>query len=228
MEPVADWESLRVEMVEGQESRKDRTGWEREDRTGRRTGKAENKQLEFMGMEAPTLEQLEEELKREQNKNNIKHLLRNTVFFLLVVAAAVILVAVLFLPPVQIEGTSMADTLQEGEIVMVRRGNGYGAGDIIAFHHNNDILVKRVIALSGDSVEIDGEGNVSVNGELWEEPYVREKALGNCDITFPCEVPEDEVFVLGDNRPVSVDSRDSGIGCVGQDMVIGKVVARIW
>lgn len=184
--------------------------------------------MEFMGTEAPTLEQLEEELKREQNKNSIKHLVRNTVFFLLVVAAAVILVAVLLLPVVRIDGTSMAKTLTDGELVMVKKGAGYEAGDVIAFHYNNDILVKRVIALSGDSVEIDREGNVFVNGERKEEPYVAEKALGNCDIAFPCQVPEGRIFVLGDNRPVSVDSRSSGIGCVKQDMVIGKVVIRLW
>lgn len=179
-------------------------------------------------MEAPTLEQLEEELKREQNKNSIKRLMRNTVFFLLVVAAAVILVAVLFLPTVRIDGTSMEETLAEGELIMVRKGAEYGPGDIVAFHYNNEILVKRVIALPGDSVEIDEEGNVFVNGELREEPYVAKKALGNCDIAFPCQVPEDGVFVLGDNRPVSVDSRNSRIGCVKQDMVIGKAVIRLW
>lgn len=184
--------------------------------------------MEFRGTEAPTLEQLEEELKREQNRDSIRHLLRNTVFFLLVVAAAVTLVAVLFLPAVRIDGTSMENTLKGGDLVLVRRGEDYKVGDIIAFRYDNEILVKRVIALPGDSVEIDGEGRVFVNGERREEPYVREKALGNCDIGFPCEVPKDSVFVLGDNRPVSTDSRNSDIGCVRRDRVIGRVVLRIW
>lgn len=179
-------------------------------------------------MEPPTLEQLEAELKREQNKNSIKHLIRNTVFFLLVAAAATILVAVLVLPTVQIDGTSMNATLREGELIMIRRSAEYGTGDIIAFHYNNDILVKRVIGLPGDTVEIDGEGNVIVNGESLKEDYVAEKALGKCDIGFPCEVPPDTVFVLGDNRPVSVDSRDEEIGCISRERVIGKAVVRIW
>lgn len=179
-------------------------------------------------MEAPTLEQLEEELKREQNKNSIRHLIRNTVFFLLVVAAVAVLTEVLFLPTVRIDGISMEDTLKDGDIVVVRRGAEYSIGDIVAFHYNNDILVKRVIALEGDFVEIDGEGNVSVNGEVLEESYVSKKDQGECDIAFPCRVPDGKVFVLGDNRPVSVDSRNSGIGFVDRDRVIGRAAARVW
>lgn len=179
-------------------------------------------------MEAPTLEQLEEELRREQNKNSIRRMMRNTVFFLVVVAAAAVLMEVLFLPTVKIEGRSMEGTLRDGELVMVKKGTAYSVGDIVAFHYNNEILVKRVIGLAGDCVEMDEEGTVSVNGEELGEPYVAEKSYGECDITFPCRIPEGEMFVLGDNRPLSVDSRNSRMGCVSRDKVIGKVVARIW
>lgn len=177
---------------------------------------------------APTLEQLEAELEKELNKYERIHMLRNTVFFLVVVAAAAVLIVVLLLPFLQINGASMAQTLQNGDLVVAVNNSRYKDGDVIAFNYNNSVLVKRVIALPGEWVDIDGDGNVYVDDKLLDEPYVYEKDLGRCNIDFPCQVPEGQIFVLGDHRTVSVDSRNTAVGCVKEDAVVGAVVFRIW
>lgn len=184
--------------------------------------------METKKMEAPTLEQIEEELKREQDKNDRIRLIRNTVFFLMVVAAAVVMVVVLLLPVLQINGTSMERTLHSGDLVVAVNSSRYKAGDVIAFNYDDSILVKRAIALAGDWVNIDGDGNVYVNDELLDEPYVYEKTLGECNVDFPCQVQEGKVFVLGDHRSVSIDSRSSAVGCVKNESVVGEVLFRIW
>ncbi len=177
---------------------------------------------------APTLEQLEAELEKELDKCERIHMLRNTVFFLVVVAAAAVLIVVLLLPFLQINGASMAQTLQNGDLVVAVNNSRYKNGDVIAFNYNNSILVKRVIALPGEWVDIDGDGNVYVDEKLLDEPYVYEKDLGRCNIDFPCQVPEGQIFVLGDHRTVSVDSRNTAVGCVKEDAVVGEVLFRIW
>ena len=146
----------------------------------------------------------------------------------MVVAAAAVLIAVLLLPVLQISGTSMTDSLQDEDIVVALNSSGYETGDIIAFYFNNNILVKRVIAVPGDWVDIDEEGNVYVNEELLEEPYVTDKALGDCNITLPYQVPDGRCFVMGDHRATSIDSRNTAVGCVSNDMVIGKILIRVW
>ena len=150
------------------------------------------------------------------------------VYTLITVAAVAVLVATLVLPVLQIYGTSMTPTLSDGDIVVSVSGSEFEAQDIIAFYYNNKILVKRVIATAGQWVDIDEEGNVSVNGTPLDEPYVFEKALGECDIDLPYQVPEGRVFVMGDHRSVSVDSRSTSVGCVAQEQIVGKLVFCVW
>ena len=176
--------------------------------------------------ELPELELLEAELERERYKKKYGNVLRSTAFSLVVVAAVAVLIAVLLLPVLQISGTSMTDSLQDEDIVVALNSSGYETGDIIAFYYNNNILVKRVIAAAGDWVDIDEAGNVYVNEELLEEPYV--KALGDCNISLPDQVPEGRCFVMGDHRATSIDSRNTAVGCVSNDMVIGKILIRVW
>lgn len=174
------------------------------------------------------MEVLEAELKKEQYKSNYSRVLKSTVFSLLVVAAVAVLIAVLLLPVLQISGTSMTETLQDEDIVVAVNGSSYRTGDVIAFYYNNNILIKRVIASAGDWVDIDDEGNVFVNEEQLDEPYISEKALGECNIDLPYQVPDGKCFVMGDHRAVSIDSRNKSIGCVSNDMVVGKILFRVW
>ncbi len=176
----------------------------------------------------PELSLLEAELERERYKNKYGKVLRSTAFSLIVVAAAAVLIAVLLLPVLQISGSSMTESLQDGDIVVALNSSGYKTGDVIAFYYNNNILVKRVIASSGDWVDIDEKGNVYVNDEPLEEPYITEKSLGDCNITLPYQVPDQRCFVMGDHRATSIDSRNTAVGCVSNDMVIGKILVRVW
>ena len=179
-------------------------------------------------VQASTLELLEAELKKEQYKRNYRRVLMSTAFSLLVVAAAAVLVAVLLLPVLQINGVSMTETLQDGDIVVALNSKKFATGDVIAFYYNNSILVKRVIAAAGDWVDIDEEGNVYVNGELLNEPYISEKALGECNIELPYQVPDGKCFVMGDHRATSIDSRNTAVGCISDSMVVGRIMVRVW
>lgn len=176
----------------------------------------------------PNLDALEAALKRGEYRNNYSRVLRSTVFSLIVVAAVAVLVAVLVLPVLQISGESMTDTLQNGDIVVAVNHSKFETGDVIAFYYNNNILVKRVIAYAGDWVDIDEEGNVYVNGMKLDEPYISEKALGECNIDLPYQVPDGKCFVMGDHRATSIDSRNTAVGCVGSEMVVGKILFRVW
>ncbi len=176
----------------------------------------------------PTSAQLEKELKRERNKKDSNRLVRNTIFALITVAAAAILVATLFLPILQIYGTSMTPTLSEGDILVSVKGASFERGDIISFYYNNKILVKRVIAFEGEYINIDDEGNVLVNNKIIDEPYLTEKAFGECDLKLPYQVPAGKLFVLGDHRSTSIDSRSSVMGCVSEEQIVGRISFRVW
>lgn len=188
----------------------------------------EKKQTQKKELTVPSLDMLSQELKREQHKHNYGRVLRSTVFSLIAVAAVAVLVAVLLLPVLQISGTSMTDTLQDGDIVVALSGKFYKQGDVIAFYYNNEILVKRVIATAGDWVDVDEDGNVYVNNVLLDEPYITDKALGECNIELPYQVPDNRCFIMGDHRATSIDSRNTAVGCVADDMVVGKIFLRIW
>lgn len=176
----------------------------------------------------PSEELLTAELKREQHKARYRQALKSTAFSLLVVAAVAVLIAMLLLPVLRITGTSMTDTLHDGDIVLAVRTADFQTGDVIAFYFNNDILIKRVIALSGDWVDIREDGSVFVNSQPLDEPYVTEAALGECDINLPYQVPEGAIFVMGDHRKTSIDSRNTAVGCVRNDMIVGKLFFRVW
>ena len=176
----------------------------------------------------PSVDQLEAELKRIKYKRSYKRTLRSTVYTLITVAAIAILVATLWLPVLQIYGSSMTPALQNGEIVFTVKSSNFAEGDILAFYYNNKILVKRVIASEGEWVDIDEAGNVYVNSVLLDEPYVTDKALGDTNIELPYQVPDGKVFVMGDHRSTSVDSRSTAVGCVGQEQVVGRIVFRVW
>ena len=176
----------------------------------------------------PDIADIETELKREKYKNQYSVVLRSTIYTLITVAAVAILVATLWLPVLQIYGESMTPTLQDGDIVLSLKGEKFATGDGIAFYYNNKILVKRVIASSGDWVDIADDGAVYVNGQELEEPYLVEKALGECNIKLPYQVPESKVFVMGDHRSVSIDSRNTSVGCIAQEQIVGRLVFRLW
>ena len=176
----------------------------------------------------PTVAQLEEELKRERYRKRYGRVLRSTVYALITVAAAAVLVATLFLPVLRIYGTSMTPTMTDGDIMVSVKGGNYERGDVIAFWFNNKILVKRVIALPGEWVDIDQEGCVSIDGRPLNEPYLTEKALGECDIELPYQVPDGRLFVMGDHRSTSADSRSSMVGCVAEEQIVGRLVFRVW
>ena len=178
--------------------------------------------------EPPTLEQLEAELGREKYKRRYKRVLRSTVYTLVVVAAVAVLVATIWMPVLQIYGSSMTPTLNEGDIVVCVKGSDFEPGDLVAFYIGNKILVKRCIAGPGQWVDMDAGGNVYVDDKLLDEPYLTEKALGDCDIELPYQVPDNRYFCLGDHRSTSVDSRSTTVGCVSDEQIVGKIVFRGW
>lgn len=179
-------------------------------------------------VEVPSLEEISSERKRIRRGEYYRKAMKGTVSVLIVVAAIAVLIATLFLPILQISGDSMSPTYQNGEIVVLFKSSNFDRGDVIGFYYQGKILLKRVIALPGDTVVIDGDGNVYVNEELLEEEYVSEKSLGDCDLEFPYVVPEQSYFVMGDRRSNSVDSRNTAVGCVPKEQVIGRVFLRVW
>lgn len=176
----------------------------------------------------PTARQIETEILREKYNRKYKQVLKSTVYSLIVVAAVAVLIATLAFPVLQISGSSMEPTLNDEEIVVLLKTTDMKKGDLCCFSYQNKLLIKRVVGIPGDKINIDENGNVYINDELVDEPYVTDKALGECDITFPCYVKENSYFVLGDHRSTSIDSRSSVIGLVSEEYIVGKIFFRIW
>ena len=176
----------------------------------------------------PTKKQIETERKRYRRQKAYNKALGGTVYVLTIVAAVAVLIATLILPVLQIEGTSMEPTLYNGDIVLLRKTTRFDHGDLCGFTWNNKLLIKRVIGLPGDWIEIDTDGTVYRNGEKLDEPYVQKMALGECDLEFPFQVPQEQYFVVGDMRESSIDSRNTLIGCIAKDQIVGKVFFRVW
>ena len=176
----------------------------------------------------PSLDQIESERKRYRWKKAYIKALRGTISVLTYMAAVAALIATLVLPVLQIEGTSMEPTLVNGDIVLLTKTTTFSRGDICGFSWNNKILVKRVIGIPGDWIEMDADGTLYLNGEKLDEPYAQQIAFGECDLEFPFQVPQEQYFVLGDMRESSIDSRNTLVGCVENDQIIGKIFFRIW
>ncbi len=176
----------------------------------------------------PTADQLDVLIRKKRYRKNFRKTMLDTIGSLLVVAAIAVLVSMLFLPVLRVTGTSMTPTMQNDELVICSKRSDFKSGDIIAFYYNNKILLKRVIGVAGDWIDIKEDGTVYVNGEELIEPYVAEKSLGECDIEFPYQVPDNRIFVMGDHRATSIDSRSTTVGCIADEYIIGRVVFRLW
>lgn len=172
--------------------------------------------------------EIEQELQREQYKVRYKKRLRNTIYALITSAAVAVLVATLWMPVLQIYGSSMNPTLNEGEIVVSVKSKKLKPGDIVAFYYENKVLIKRYIAGPGSWIDILEDGTVVVDGVMLEEPYLTEKAFGICDLELPYQIPENSYFFMGDHRDVSIDSRHSSVGCISKDQIVGKILFRVW
>lgn len=179
-------------------------------------------------VEIPSMEQIEKERSRLQYRSRYSRTLKSTIAVLLVVAAIAVLIATLWMPVLRIYGTSMVPTLEDGQIVISVKTESFEPGDIAAFYLGNKVLVKRYIAGPGEWINLDESGNVFINGEPLDEPYLTEKSYGQTNIELPYQVPDERYFLMGDNREVSIDSRNTTVGCVEKDQIVGKIVFRIW
>lgn len=179
-------------------------------------------------VEVPSFEEVTKERERLQYRQRYRRVLMSTIGAILVVAAIAVLLATLFFPVLKVSGTSMEPTLYDQDILLLVKSNKYETGDLVSFSWQNKLLIKRIIGMPGDIIDISDDGVVSVNGEELDEPYVDELALGESDLEYPYQVPENRYFVLGDHRSVSIDSRSSTIGCIEKSQIVGRVFLRVW
>lgn len=184
--------------------------------------------MEVHDMDLPSLNELEEEFKRVDERHKLFAIIRSTTYILILVAAIAVLISVYILPVLHIYGTSMTPSLNNGELVVALKTTDLKHGDVVAFYYNNKLLVKRVVGVPGDWVDLAKNGDFYVNGELLEEPYIEEKDFGDCNVTLPLQVPESRYFLVGDHRSVSIDSRNTAIGFVSEEQIVGKLVYRVW
>ncbi len=179
-------------------------------------------------MKKLSINDIENELKRETYKTKYNRILRSTIYGLIIVISCATIIASLLMPVVEISGDSMSPLLNEGEIVLTVKTKNIKKGDIIAFYHGNKILIKRVIASPSDWVYMNDDGTVFVNGKEINESYIKNKTLGDITIEFPLQVQDNKWFVLSDKRDLIIDSRNSDIGLISNDDLIGKIIFRIW
>lgn len=181
-----------------------------------------------LSVDGPTFSEVNNEKKRLRTRRMYESALFKTVGVLLVVAAISVLLTTLWMPVLQIYGSSMSPTLEPGDLVLSVKNEKLETGDVVAFYQGNKLLIKRVIATSGQWVDVGNDGGVTVDGKVLDEPYIKELSLGNCDIELPHQVKEAHYFIMGDNRDTSLDSRASVIGDISEEQIEGKVVFRIW